>query len=1106
MSDPGKAVFLSYASQDAAAVRRIAEALRDAGVEVWFDQNELVGGDAWDAKIRKQIAECALFVPVISAATQARLEGYFRLEWKLAARRTHAMATAKAFLLPVVIDDTRDAEAHVPDEFREVQWTRLAGGETPAKFCTRVKALLGGASEPIRATGSAAASAAGAAARRTSDTARARWFWPAIGGALAVIALGAWLGLRRPPVGAAEGHAPDAGVGAVAPRPMSPARQLAEKARTLIDEIDSTPDDFATAEGLVKSALEQDQNDGEIWAISSRLNSLYMTRAFDTTGARAEPARSQAERALKLAPDSVETLLAVARVNRRGDDERAEAALRKALTIAPKDGRVLLNLGSLYRVRNRLDEALALYEQAAAVPEVMPLARYDQFLVTFYQRKFAEAERYVREAATALPTTNFVTGHAMVELTWRGRADEALRVLAAAPARVRSEPRSVIVTVMAALMNRQPEIAVTALRGFPADYINDAWYTGPKALLTGICEAQAGRPEAARLAWESGIALLRKRMQDRPNGFDENLRLGELLAWSGDQEGALRQVKIAEQLVRGRSPDWAFSPARIYAALGRAEEAVAFLAAELNAPPSSRWPLTPALLRLDPIWDKLRGDARFEALLAEPKPAEKLSAVAPAPEAKSIAVLAFDNRSDDREAEYFAEGISDELINALGRVPGLTVRGRTSAFFFKGRNTTAREIGEQLGVAYLLRGSVRKAGGRVRISAQLSRAATDEVVWTSEPMERELKEVFAVQDEIVGVIAKNLSLNLGLAGRPARAVQPEALNALLEGRHFWVWRTNEGFARARALFERAVALDPDWAPAHAAMANLLTIEASFRLGGGEVAEGRFAAAARHAQRAIFLDAALGEPHAALAKIAMEEGRRTEAGERFRRALALEPNNAMVHDWQGDLMMTEGRLDAAHAGYRRALELDPLAPYIQWDLAWSLLHLRRHAEALALVERAISLTPSGSARLSLRRARLLLELGRRSEAEAIFRGAFAALESDDDRQFANEAVWGLAVLGPHPERDRWAAELLRRNPDGFASGVIWLLRGELERGMELLEKTPTIFRGQLYWDPVFDSVRDTPRFDRLMAKLGCTEEYRVARATLARLVQESGAKR
>src|SRR4051812_43414616 len=143
-ADPSRAVFLSYASQDADAARRIAAALRAAGIEVWFDQNELVGGDAWDAKIRGQIKSCALFVPVISAATQARLEGYFRLEWKLAAQRTHTMADAKPFLLPVVIDATRDAEAHVPEEFRAVQWTRLASGETPDKFCARVKALLDG--------------------------------------------------------------------------------------------------------------------------------------------------------------------------------------------------------------------------------------------------------------------------------------------------------------------------------------------------------------------------------------------------------------------------------------------------------------------------------------------------------------------------------------------------------------------------------------------------------------------------------------------------------------------------------------------------------------------------------------------------------------------------------------------------------------------------------------------------------------------------------------------------------------------------------------------------------------------------------------------------
>ena len=143
------AVFLSYASQDAEAVRRIAEALRTAGVEVWFDQNELVGGDAWDTKIRRQIKECALFLPIISANTQARLEGYFRLEWKLATQRMQTMAEAKPFLLPLVIDATRDAEAHVPEEFRGVQWTRLPDAVATPKFVEQVKRLLAPPSAPV---------------------------------------------------------------------------------------------------------------------------------------------------------------------------------------------------------------------------------------------------------------------------------------------------------------------------------------------------------------------------------------------------------------------------------------------------------------------------------------------------------------------------------------------------------------------------------------------------------------------------------------------------------------------------------------------------------------------------------------------------------------------------------------------------------------------------------------------------------------------------------------------------------------------------------------------------------------------------------------------
>jgi Tol biopolymer transport system component len=137
-----RAVFLSYASEDADAAQRICAALRATGIEVWFDQSELKGGDTWDAAIRKQIKTCALFIPIISANTRARAEGYFRLEWKLAVDRSHLMAAEKAFLLPVVIDDTRDADALVPDKFREVQWSHAPTGEAPPPLVELVSRLL----------------------------------------------------------------------------------------------------------------------------------------------------------------------------------------------------------------------------------------------------------------------------------------------------------------------------------------------------------------------------------------------------------------------------------------------------------------------------------------------------------------------------------------------------------------------------------------------------------------------------------------------------------------------------------------------------------------------------------------------------------------------------------------------------------------------------------------------------------------------------------------------------------------------------------------------------------------------------------------------------
>ena len=197
MTDLSKAVFLSYASQDSEPAARICASLRAAGVEVWFDQSELRGGDVWDQAIHRQIRDCALFIPVISAHTQERLEGYFRREWKLAVARTHDMADERRSIVPVVIDATSEQEASVPELFRSVQWTRLPGGETSPAFSQRIAALLV-ASPPIAHPKPIAPSVPGTLPKQRSQ----RWaIWAALGALIvAVIGWQAWHGMTAKPV------------------------------------------------------------------------------------------------------------------------------------------------------------------------------------------------------------------------------------------------------------------------------------------------------------------------------------------------------------------------------------------------------------------------------------------------------------------------------------------------------------------------------------------------------------------------------------------------------------------------------------------------------------------------------------------------------------------------------------------------------------------------------------------------------------------------------------------------------------------------------------------------------------------------------------------
>ena len=529
MSETSSAVFLSYASQDAQAALRICEALRAAGIEVWFDQSELRGGDAWDLKIRQQIRDCALFIPIISAHTTSRPEGYFRLEWAVADQRTQMIARNKAFIIPVCIDGTPESVPDLPESFLRVQWTRLPAGATPPSFCHRIATLLGGVGRPTAS--------------------------------------------------------PDA------PQPLLPAAQPA-------------------AQRTVQS---------------------------------------------------------------------------------PKLRRSIMLVGALLLVSG----AIAL---------------------------------------------------------------KPWRLIAAKP-------------------------AATADAQFGAD-------------------TRAAAPGAAAL------------------------------------------------------------------------------------------------------------------LVAE-------GAAAAAPE-RSIAVLPFTDMSEKKDQEYFSDGLSEELIDLLTKVPDLRVPARTSSFYFKGQHATIAEIARALSVTHVLEGSVRKAGNTIRVTAQLIRADNGYHLW-SQTYDRDLKDVFKVQDEIAGRVVEELKVTLPAAASSsaARTENAAAHNLYLLGKKFLDQPTPEGQRSAVESFNSAIALDPGYA---AAYSRLALAEANLADLTGD--PGGLSRATAAAERAIALAPDSADGYFARAYLRTNflwdwDG----ASADFSKALAIDPNNSDTLYGYSQLLATKGQIQAALVQIDKAIGIDPLvAPY------------------------------------------------------------------------------------------------------------------------------------------------------------------------------------
>ena len=324
---------------------------------------------------------------------------------------------------------------------------------------------------------------------------------------------------------------------------------------------------------------------------------------------------------------------------------------------------------------------------------------------------------------------------------------------------------------------------------------------------------------------------------------------------------------------------------------------------------------------------------------------------------RSVAVLPLQNLSNDANQEYFADGMTDELITDLAQIRELKVVSKTSIMQYKGTRTALPQIGRELGVDAVVEGSVLRSGDRVRITAQLIRASTDRHIW-AESYDGDLKDVLSLQARVAEAITTQVKLNLTAEEsgrlRRARAVNPEAFDLYLRGRYAWNQRNMEGFKKAIEYFNRAIEIDSSFALAYSGLADSYTLVGLY----GDGATGSTQAKAA-AEKALQLDDTLAEPHTSLAAVKILNDWDWQGAEReFQRALELNPNFAQAHHWYGNLLLgPEGRHDEAIAELRRAQELDPLSLIVNADTGFAYYLAGRYDLAMQAYQKVLAANPN-----------------------------------------------------------------------------------------------------------------------------------------------------
>ena len=458
-------------------------------------------------------------------------------------------------------------------------------------------------------------------------------------------------------------------------------------------------------------------------------------------------------------------------------------------------------------------------------------------------------------------------------------------------------------------------------------------------------------------------------------------------------------------------------------------------------------------------------------------------------EVPSIAVLPFANLSADPEQEYFCDGLAEELIDALARLEGLRVVARTSAFHFKGQSPDLREVGQKLNVKTVLEGSVRKAGNRLRINAQLINASDGYHVW-SERYDRDMDDVFAVQDEIAKAVVDKLKVKLlGTQDAPLVKVATdnlEAYNLVLQGRYHTLKLTGQAIEKGVECFTHALAVEPTYAQAHAGLATVQTLRAMLSFAAPHQVMPMAKEAAR---RALGIDDTVADAHFALAFVlATYEWNWAGAEREFCRALDLNPGDTLARCLYAQLLCWMGRADGI-AEARHAVERDPLSVFNRHLLANMLQVVRQFDAAMAEAQAGIELEPAHTLYWDL--AFALVGLGRQEEAVEALR--HATMVAPGDPTSLASLGWALGLAGNRREALAILEDLERRRTQEYCSGFVMAMinvgLGDLERAISWLEESakerdallPFLDR----WH-VFDPLRDYPRFQTLLRRMNFPE--------------------